>query len=388
MVALTIIVNSIYTAYQSNYEMTELGESPPNYQIVECAFLGFYLVELAAKLYVHKCYYFVNEDMSWNIFDTVLVFISLSDAVLMLAGFAVGNVTFARSLRLFKMGKILRIFRAIRFLKSLRVMMESIAGSLSSLFWSFIMIALILFIFSLLFVQQMTVDLADTEANTELWLQQRHYFGSVQRASLTLLESTMGGLDWDLVYQLIEPIGPMYVAAFIFYIAFYNFAVMNILTGIFVENAMSLCKPAEEERITEQRAKDARDAEEIRRLGLSIDADGSGTIKKDEFAEAVQNPDFVTGFAVLGIDVADGDAFFSKVAKSDTEDEIGVEDFISRIMQAKVNASALDFNALAYQLQQGLEKVQSDHRSQAALLHGMAAELADMADFMPTKMGL
>eukprot|EP00443_Scrippsiella_acuminata_P121184 CAMPEP_0115709610 /NCGR_PEP_ID=MMETSP0272-20121206/72562_1 /TAXON_ID=71861 /ORGANISM="Scrippsiella trochoidea, Strain CCMP3099" /LENGTH=181 /DNA_ID=CAMNT_0003151229 /DNA_START=178 /DNA_END=724 /DNA_ORIENTATION=- len=151
----------------------------------------------------------------------------------------------------------------------------------------------------------------------------------------------MGGLDWDLVYELVAPLGAFYTAVFIFYILFYNFAVKA----------------------------DARVLGEIKRLGLLVDTDRSGTIKKDEFVFAARNPEFVSCFAAIGIDVADGDTFFKKVARSDYECEIDLDDFASRIMQAKVMASSLDLQSLGFQLQHGLQQLQGCHRKQSVATH-------------------
>jgi len=247
------------------------------------------------------------------------------------------------------------------------------------LFWSFIMISLILFVFSLLFVQQMTVVILEGEGSMILQQERQRYFGSVERTALTLLETTMGGLDWDLVYELVAPLGAFYTAVFIFYILFYNFAVMNILTGIFLESALKLCKPDDEERIAEQRLADARVLGEIKRLGLLVDTDRSGTIKKDEFVFAARNPEFVSCFAAIGIDVADGDTFFKKVARSDYECEIDLDDFASRIMQAKVMASSLDLQSLGFQLQHGLQQLQGCHRKQSVATHRLDGHVTGLA---------
>merc|ERR1719277_1677584 len=103
-------------------------------------------------------------------------------------------------------------------------MMMSIVGSFISVFWSFVMIGLILYVFALFFIQQMTGHLADRQGATDTtWHQQRTFFRSVERSTLTLLEAAMGGLDWDDVYALIQPLGPIYAISFIFYILFFNF---------------------------------------------------------------------------------------------------------------------------------------------------------------------
>merc|ERR1719230_786004 len=122
---------------------------------------------------------------------------------------------------------------------------------------------MILYVFALLFIQQMTAELSADRSYDLQWNQQRRFFRSVERTCLTLLESSLGGIDWDEIYVLVEPLGPVYAIAFVFYIAFFNFAVLNILTGIFVENAMKLCKPSDAEVNAERKRQEAEDIEDL-----------------------------------------------------------------------------------------------------------------------------
>eukprot|EP00913_Durusdinium_trenchii_P025920 g24323.t1 len=54
----------------------------------------------------------------------------------------------------------------------------------------------------------------------------------------TLYMATTGGFDWKEALDLVAKIGEGGILAFLFYIAFFNFAVFNVLTGMFVDHAM------------------------------------------------------------------------------------------------------------------------------------------------------
>mmetsp|Transcript_127901 Transcript_127901/g.409719 ORF Transcript_127901/g.409719 Transcript_127901/m.409719 type:complete len:730 (-) Transcript_127901:54-2243(-) len=325
VIVLVILCNAICTAWQANREMESLGSGYGPATPLDLVFVIIYTLELVLKLMVHRMYFFCNSDMF-------------------------GNVTFARSLRLFKMGKILRIFRAMRLMKELRVMLASIVGSCSSLFWSFVMIGMILFIFSLVFIQQMTEQLSTTDPLTNpLWDQQRHYFRNVERTILTLLESTMGGLDWDTIYLLVAPLGWPYVWLFIFYIAFFNFALINILTGIFVENAMKLAMPDEQEAHQAHREQVARDMIELRRIVLAMDYDGDGQILKDEFVMLASHEEVKRVFALVGLDLGNPGIFFHMIADSDS-DRFTTEQFVERAVHMKGHASSVDLQSLIHQV--------------------------------------
>eukprot|EP00428_Durinskia_dybowskii_P020759 CAMPEP_0170207948 /NCGR_PEP_ID=MMETSP0116_2-20130129/3553_1 /TAXON_ID=400756 /ORGANISM="Durinskia baltica, Strain CSIRO CS-38" /LENGTH=636 /DNA_ID=CAMNT_0010458409 /DNA_START=167 /DNA_END=2077 /DNA_ORIENTATION=+ len=351
VISTIIFANAVFTAYDSNYVMDNMGETSSASTVLELLFMLVYVFELVAKLCVHRLYFFCNNEMLWNIFDFMLVLFSFGDCIMLLAGGNSGNVTFARSVRLFKLGRILRIFRAMSFLKELRVMLASIVGSFYSLMWSVVMITVIIYIFALLFIQQMTDQLVETwdSKDSEMWVQQRHYFRNVERTMLTLFEATMGGLDWDTAFELIQPLGPFYVFAFIFYIAFFNFAVLNILTGIFVENAMKLCQPDGEELEAEARRRRERDIAQLTLLAEAMDADQSGTIKKSEFMDIVQSQEMGVLFSRLGIDIKDPEVFFHAITEAMHQDEVPIHDFVTKTIHFKGAASNLDLYGLIRQ---------------------------------------
>ena len=153
---LVILINGIFAVFVANYEVANVGAEPSRMmKMCEYAFLGFYSLELFLKFCVHRCYFFCNADMKWNIFDLLLVGISVVDTAVseMTSDSADSmDVTFLRALRLFKLAKILRMVRVMRYFAELRVMLNSVLGSFMSLFWAGVMLGLIYYIFGLLFV--------------------------------------------------------------------------------------------------------------------------------------------------------------------------------------------------------------------------------------------
>merc|ERR1712048_971276 len=129
-------------------------------QAFELSILAAYVVELVSKLIVHRLYFFCNNEWSINMLDFCLVVYSLADAVLISTGM---NLTFLRTLRVFKFAKVLRLLRAVSIIKDLRVMMECVIGSMMALIWSIVLISFFLYVFSLFFVQAMAKHVSDSE---------------------------------------------------------------------------------------------------------------------------------------------------------------------------------------------------------------------------------
>jgi len=350
-VTVAILCNTYFSAVQANYEMENYGDRLPSTAAVEGVFLVIFSLEMLIKLALHRLYFFVNEDMAWNWFDFLLVCISIFDYILRESGMV--QVSFARSMRIFKMGKVLRVFRTMRFLKELRVMLNSIMGSLVSLCWSVVMLGIILFVFALFFVQQMSAHLSDSEpfdAETELHMMQRYYFKTVQFSIATLAMCTTGGKDWETIFNLIVPLGWWSTMAFAFYIAFFTFAVMNILTGIFVENAMSLCKPNEQEALRIRRHEAEEEADELATILETLDGDMDGRMSLAEFSQVMANERVIHMFRKLGVDIKDAELFFTTVAKLSHQDVIEIPEFVAQIMRLKGQALSMDLHAVIVQL--------------------------------------
>ena len=196
VVMLTVLANTVFIAVQTNYEMETLGGTFAIGPAVEAVFLVFFSVEILLRLVVHRLYFFCNEDMSWNLMDLVLMLLAYADVFFEYLEVQVGKVGM---LRLLRVTRLFRIMRVLRFLKEVRVMLVAIVGSFISLFWALGMLAVIIFIFAIYFMQQMTAYLQNTSREDELWSLQWEYFRNTGSSMYVLLMASTGGKDWEEV---------------------------------------------------------------------------------------------------------------------------------------------------------------------------------------------
>jgi len=69
------------------------------------------------------------------------------------------------------------------------------------------------------------------------------YYGSLSRSGLSLYQAVTGGISWiELVDPLVKMNTPLMVVVFSIYIAFTVFAMLNVITGVFVESALTSAK--------------------------------------------------------------------------------------------------------------------------------------------------
>ena len=196
-VMIAVLANTVYIAYETSYEMQKLGKMMEVGQLVELMFLAFFTFEIGVRLWVHGLYFFVNEDWSWNLMDAILMFLAYLDQILEYANASVGKVGM---LRLLRVTRLFRIIRVLRFLREVRVMLVAIVGSFISLFWALSMLAVIIFMFAIYFMQQMTTYLSSKASNPdELWQLQWDYFNNLGSSMYVLLMASTGGKDWEEV---------------------------------------------------------------------------------------------------------------------------------------------------------------------------------------------
>merc|ERR1719189_1910743 len=106
------------------------------------------------------------------------------------------DMSYLRMCRVLKISKILRSFKAFRFLAELRLMAECVLGSMISMLWACTFLCLVLLIAALVFVQSMTHVRATIDPDHALREDADQWFSSVLGAMLVLLQSTTGGEDW------------------------------------------------------------------------------------------------------------------------------------------------------------------------------------------------
>lgn len=353
--AVVIACNSVLTVHTTNYEAkTHMVDDSIAVRILNIGFAAFYSVELGMRLWVHRFFFFCNTDMTWNVFDLGLVALAVYDIImkeiLNTATEEPLNVSHMRSMRILRVAKILRVFRVMKIFQELRLMLNSVLGSIVSLFWSIVMLILMFFMFSLVFVQGATNTLVDKNIvlSAEDADKLETSLGSIQSAMLTLYEATTGGDDWVTIFKPVAQTGTINVILFLFFVAFSQIALLNILTGIYVENAMKLAQPDRDTRALQKRKEEQVEAAELRFLVKTMDPEGTGQISRAQFMSRLQNEQFKAKLSVLGLDIKDAELFFHIVSSDFEHKEIDVEAFVSGAMRLKGNASALDLQTLSF----------------------------------------
>jgi len=158
----------------------------------------------------------------------------------------------------------------------------------------------------------------------------------------------MGGNDWVIYFDLLLASSPMAAAIFTLAIAFTQIALFNILTGMFVENALKVAGPDRDALAVEQRRQEIKEAMQLRQFLVSrLGCHGSNaTIGKTELYQLAEDPHAYSVFATHGIELRDAEMFFDLMQTLGDSQSVDLDYFLAACFRLRGPASSLDLQTL------------------------------------------
>eukprot|EP00747_Dinoflagellata_sp_TGD_P196906 gnl/TRDRNA2_/TRDRNA2_67602_c1_seq1.p1 gnl/TRDRNA2_/TRDRNA2_67602_c1~~gnl/TRDRNA2_/TRDRNA2_67602_c1_seq1.p1 ORF type:complete len:290 (+),score=39.72 gnl/TRDRNA2_/TRDRNA2_67602_c1_seq1:2-871(+) len=249
----------------------------------------------------------------------------------------------------------------MRFFRELRLMLYSLLSSALSLCWCFIVIGFILYLCGLICLQGVTGFMIYEPPDAILMeTSDAHQlldtaFGSLYNTMVSLYSGVTGGTDWMELYEALAVIGDAYAYFFLFYTAFFIFAVFNVLTAIFVENAVILSQPDRHDLLMKQRRKEKQVSDHLKTLIQELDDNGDGTIHWEEFQHTLSSDQVAPTLRAMGLDIRDAELFYNMLRASITDGTEGVEmtvdAFVDGCMKMRGQATSIDLMSLVFQVQ-------------------------------------
>merc|ERR1712232_600255 len=123
-----IFLNAVVIGAETDYSSRSPAAPLPHiFRVCDVFFCILFTVELALKFFVYRRDFFVKADWAWNIYDTLLIVLQLSEECVVAIvgprgitgaindGRSGGlNLSFMRVLRLLRFVRIVRLFRVLR----------------------------------------------------------------------------------------------------------------------------------------------------------------------------------------------------------------------------------------------------------------------------------
>eukprot|EP00927_Polykrikos_kofoidii_P087149 TRINITY_DN9967_c1_g4_i2.p1 TRINITY_DN9967_c1_g4~~TRINITY_DN9967_c1_g4_i2.p1 ORF type:complete len:655 (-),score=141.49 TRINITY_DN9967_c1_g4_i2:23-1951(-) len=312
-----IMANALWIAVDTDCNTAEiLVHAHPIFQIAENLFCAFFSAEWLIRFTSFRRKLDSLRD-GWFVFDMMMCVLMVVETwlftifVLVSGGGApkVAGGAIARIARLMRLSRMCRMAKILRAMPELFVMLKGLRAAGRSVFFTLLLLTVIIFIFGIAFTQlaKETV-LADAEFATVL---DTSHFLLVHG---TLLLSTdaralrigeYGGWELETLFFVF-----ILVAAVL---------LMNMLIGVLCE-VVSAVSAIEQEEILVRYVES-----ELNKVMALIDEDGGGTISRDEFNQILDNKEAIDALQDIGIDVIGLVDFADFIFDEDGEREDGDE---------------------------------------------------------------
>jgi len=330
-----------------NEESSEWDGAMPLFDALEHAFAIVFLLELLIRIRARRFKYFAD---SANFFDAFLVFSSMIELyVLTPLGKTSGmNLTVLRIIRLCKIVRVLRVVRVMKLFMSLHIIGSAIIRSMSSLFWSIVVLFIVILMGGLFMSQSLSEYIADDREplNTRNWAYT--YYGGSARATLTMFEITLSGCWPNYSRRLVEEVSAWYVLFFIFYIAGVVFAVTRIITAIFLRDTLQAAD-SESDRVIIELQHTRRDLmRQLEDFFKEADKSSDGLVDRDEFEQMLQKPNVRLWLRSMGLVVNEYVALFNLIDSG--SGSISFQEFMDGVQRLKGNARSIDMLGISLEM--------------------------------------
>lgn len=138
-------------------------------------------------------------------------------------------------------------------------------------------------------------------------------------------------------------------------LVFFQIALLNVLTGIFVENAMKLAQPDPYTQALETRKKEFIEAAELRSFCSGLSQSGSITLQ--DFEREMAEGDLRAHLHVLGLEIKDPKKFFDILQATNDKPALDIDTFVHGCMKLKGYATAVDLQSLMCETRKAAQDV-------------------------------
>jgi len=358
LIVCLIVSNAVFLGIQVQYDSMVKDSGRDNatalgaLMVIDMVYTFLFTMEWLLRVHVEKWRFLTSSDRSWNIFDTVILFMMWTEQIVTMLldqGVSLSQMQTLRSLRVVRVFRAIRIIRIVKFLRELRVLLQSVVVALKSLLWTAIVVSMMLYMFGIAFTQG-TVDYCNF---SQTWADPstdhlRKRFGSLELSVLTLYMTMTQGIAWGELIDSLVLLHTFYLALFLCFVSIALFAMLNVVTGIFVETSMHLSQLDRDQIMQDELRRKEALTRSIQLIFKEMDVDGSNTITKQELAQSLKDEHILAYFNSLELDPTDVQTLFT-LLDTDDSGSINMDEFWLGVMRLKGEARSLDVAKLQYE---------------------------------------
>jgi hypothetical protein len=245
--------------------------------------------------------------------------------------------------------------------RPLRDIIYALGHTVDKLVWSILMLMIILFLFSLIFVSLVTTYLLEGSGQDDIaW--DTHgdektvkevlavNYGSVGLTMLHLFMVITGGNDWSVFYEPLVPTGSLATLLFLMFVAFSQVALLNIILGIFVDSAIKNVHADHEENAEKHAEEQQKVKEELMALCRGLDANGDERLTPSEWRRGIRKPKVKHHLEMMSFRANEVRDLIEHMSTGNEEEAIAIEEFVDAVMRFRGSSSCFDMQMLLHRV--------------------------------------
>jgi len=294
----------------------------------------------------------------WNYFDVALIVIDIVEVVL-----AFGIKSNENHIAIFRIIRVLRVIRSFRVLRMfrlfarLRLMVVALFNTGESLVWAMLLFAMVVYMFGLYFCTIELHERVGMGAESEQKINEM--FGTLSRAMYTLFLVVSNGRSWGEISDILFEYGRVHVIVFFAYIFFTIYAMTNVITATFVEDAVS---SAQKDQQDMSLATLGARRETFRRLHAIFeegDANSDGALSYEELKQHLSKPVVRAALESNGVTWKEALSIF-KLLDRGRDNRLDIDLYLFSLANAMGNARSIDLSLHMYETRRMLKRIHRD----------------------------
>jgi Ca2+-binding EF-hand superfamily protein len=242
-------------------------------------------------------------------------------------------------------------------------MVFSVVKAMDVLIWVFLVLLLFMYLFSMVFMFAASDHIANSGDRHAVVVQD---FETVFESILTLYQCMTGGRDWQETYDGLAEVNTVFGLIFVGFLFFMEFLVINVVIGTVVTKTDEVSRK-DKDLLVHYEMKNVREyTASIKKFFMAADADQSGQLSKEEFAQYLKDDRVKAYFQTLDLDVSQANALFDFLDRNESG-EVGVQEFFDGCRRLKGAARSMDVHMALFYLEQVIEKLNKTMQASASI---------------------
>jgi len=398
LVFFVILANCIFTGWTIDVALQEsidtfharqLGGQPATSGLSnivvgwDFVFTSLFLLEVVLRVVAQEGDFILGPDNYWNMFDTLVALLAIWDTI-----FSWSNTTtFIRGLRVLKVSRALRTVRLLRiapFMYKLRLMILACVHSINALFWTSTIFALLIFMFAIVFAGAAVEYLDGASTSDETSDTVLVHFNTLPQAMLSLFMSFTGGVEWWLFQQTFLNISPLYGYIFFVFMVFATLSVMNVVTSIFVSDAIDFAHQDGEIRMRGELQDSRLRWRTLKNIFVKMDTEGTGRLTLQDFTAHMEREEVRSLLSYFTLDITDAVAFF-RLLDVDMSGSVDIEEFVMGCLRLRGTSNRIDMEITVQETKTITRDILNTVREQEERYNESVAALQDAVGKLQAK---